>query len=134
MATAAAFGTAQGGHGVAEVSGWTSVAQQGPDIVTEVLVRSLPPAPTAPLIADVCPRPNGHIGALMIAGGCLAAPTHYSGDDTLGAGILRASPRTTTPRELCLQVGGLLVYITDNEGLALKTAVNSLKWTFNSAR
>ena len=35
-------------------------------------------SPTAPLIAFVCPRPNGHMGAQVTAVGCLAAPCYSS--------------------------------------------------------
>ena len=42
----------------------------------------------APLIALLRLEPNGHMGAQVTAVGCLAAPTHYSGEHNLCTDVL----------------------------------------------
>ena len=42
----------------------------------------------APLIALLRLEPNGHMGAQVTPVGCLAAPTHYSGEHNLCTDVL----------------------------------------------
>ena len=42
----------------------------------------------APLIALLRLEPNGRMGAQVTAVGCLAAPTHFSGEGNVGTGVL----------------------------------------------